>query len=214
MSQTLPFVQEKKIVNLEYIHSENVYSHDNIFFSPLDKNETWSFLDRQDITSTGLAFLFMRSLLAQELNFQKIQATDMNQPIKARIAKLGLATRFNQFMETTHLLEVASQKTIPSFIPDLFFEDKAFHLQEEEKNSLTFAGGGILKEKRTNANAMVERLFSEFNLQGKVGHFFLRTKSNSYLYLLNPEIKSKTFYIQQKNTFTVDFQFYHIKTNQ
>ncbi|HRG46279.1 MAG TPA: hypothetical protein PLX69_11380 [Leptospiraceae bacterium] len=214
MSQTLPFVQEKKIVNLEYIHSENVYSHDNIFFSPLDKNETWSFLDRQDITSTGLAFLFMRSLLAQELNFQKIQATDMNQPIKARIAKLGLATRFNQFMETTHLLEVASQKTIPSFIPDLFFEDKAFHLQEEEKNSLTLAGGGILKEKRTNANAMVERLFSEFNLQGKVGHFFLRTKSNSYLYLLNPEIKSKTFYIQQKNTFTVDFQFYHIKTNQ
>lgn len=214
MSQTLPFVQEKKIVNLEYIHSENVYSHDNIFFSPLDKNETWSFLDRQDITSTGLAFLFMRSLLGQELIDKKIQAIDLNQSIKARIAKLGLATMFNQFMETTHLLEVASQKAIPSFIPNLFFEDKAFHLQEEEKNSLTLAGGGILKEKRTNANEMVERLFSEFNLHDKVGHFFLRTKSNSYLYLLNPEIKSKTFYIQQKNTFTVDFQFYHIKTNK
>ena len=214
MSQTLPFVQEKKIVNLEYIHSENVYSHDNIFFSPLDRNETWSFLDRQDIKSTGLAFLFMRSLLARELLDRKIQAIDMDKATKARVAKLGLAKMFNQFLETPPLLEITTQKETPSFIPNLFFEDKAFHLEEDEKNSLTLAGGGILKEKRTNANEMVENLFSEFNLQGKVGHFFLRTKSNSYLYLLNPEIKSKTFYIQQKNTFTVDFQFYHIKTNK
>ncbi len=212
MSQTLNFVQEKKMMNLEYIHSENIYSHDNIFFSEIDKNESWSFLLQQDLTSTGLAFLFIRSLIANELFGQKIQAIDINQSIKARIAKLGSALFFNQFMETSPILALAAPEEMPGFITNLFFEEKTFHLKEEEKKSTVLTGGGILKEKKTNAHEMVEKLFSEFGLRDETGHFFLRTKSNSYLYLLNPANKSKTFYIQQKNTFSVDFQFYHIKT--
>ena len=59
----------------------------------------------------------------------------------------------------------------------------------------------------------IQSAVTEFDLKDKTGHFFLRTKLNSYLYLLNPENKSKTFYIQQKKSFPIDFQFYHIKTN-
>ena len=212
MSQTLNFVQEKKMMNLEYIHSENIYSHDNIFFSEIEKNEVWSFLLQQDLTSTGLAFLFIRSLIVQELFGVRIQAIDINQSIKARIAKLGYSLFFNKFLETNPILGIAKQIELPAFASTLFFDEKSFHLEEEEKKSIVVTGGGILREKKTNANEMVEKLFSEFNLRDKTGHFFLRTKSNSYLYLLNPENKSKTFYIQQKNSFTVDFQFYHIKT--
>jgi hypothetical protein len=213
MSQTLNFVQEKKMMNLDYTQSENIYSHDNIFFSAIDKNESWSFLLQQDLSLTGLSFLFIRSLIANEIFSKKIQAMDISQSIKARIAKLGTATLFNQFLETSPILAVAAEsKSIPDYIPKLFLDEKAFHLREEEKKSTVLTGGGILKEKKTNANEMVERLFAEFDLRDKTGHFFLRTKSNSYLYLLNPANKSKTFYIQQKNTFAVDFQFYHIKT--
>ena len=201
------------MMNLDYIQSENIYSHDNIFFSEIDKNESWSFLLQQDLSLTGLAFLFIRSLMANEIFGKKIQAIDISQSIKARIAKLGTATFFNQFLETSPILAVAAEsKNIPEYISKLFLEEKAFHLKGEERKSIVLTGGGILKEKKTNANEMVERLFAEFDLRSKTGHFFLRTKSNSYLYLLNPANKSKTFYIQQKNTFAVDFQFYHIKT--
>ncbi len=211
MSQTLNFVQEKKTMNLDF-HHENIYSHDNIFFSEIEKSESWSFLLQQDLSITGLAFLFIRSLIANEIFGHKIKAIDISQSIKARIAKLGTATYFNQFLDTSPILAFAAEsKSIPECIAKIFLEEKAFHLKEEEKKSLVLTGGGILKERKTNANEMVEKLFSEFGLRDKTGHFFLRTKSNSYLYLLNPANKSKTFYIQQKNTFAVDFQFYHIK---
>ena len=212
MTQTLNFVQEKKMMNLEYIQSENIYSHDNIFFSPMEKNESWSFLLQQDFSSTGLSFLFIRSLIASELFGQKIQVIDLNQSMKARIAKLGFASLFNKFLETNPILTMPEKEVSPISISEMFVEEKSFHIIEEDKKGILYTGGGILKERKTNAHEMVEKLFTEFNLRDKTGHFFLRTKSNSYLYLLNPENKSKTFYIQQKNTFTVDFQFYHIKT--
>jgi hypothetical protein len=125
---------------------------------------------------------------------------------------MGFAGFFNQLLDTTPILGIAEQKEIPTFLKSLFEEDKFFHLKEEDRKLIILTGGGILKEKKTNAHEMVEKLFSEFALKYKTGHFFLRTKINSYLYLLNPENKSKTFYIQQKNSFMVDFQFYHIKT--
>jgi hypothetical protein len=212
MNQSQNFVQEKKKISLEYIHSENIYSHDNLFFSDIQTDESWSFLPYQEITSTSLSFLFIRSLLSDSIYQKKIQASDISQVIKAKIAKLGYASYFNSFLDTQPILGLAENTDMPEFIASIFLEDKCFHLTEEQKKFTLFTGGGILKEKKTNAHEMVEKLFSEFKLTNKTGHFFLRTKMNSYLYLLNPENKSKTFYIQQKNSFPVDFQFYHIKT--
>ncbi|MBP7280529.1 MAG: hypothetical protein KBA66_03060 [Leptospiraceae bacterium] len=213
MIETLNFVQEKKNKNLEWIHSENIYSHDTIFFNEILQKEVWDFTENQDLSLTSLSFLFIRSLLSQELNGFKIQATQVSQYCKAKLGKSGYSQFFNDFLETNPILGIPNKNVLPTFASSLFLEDKFFHITTEEKKASIITGGGILKEKKTNAHELIEKLFTEFDLKDKTGHFFLRTKLNSYLYLLNPENKSKTFYIQQKKSFPIDFQFYHIKTN-
>lgn len=212
MIETADFVQEKKNKNLEWIHSENIYSHDSMFFGEIPENESWSFCDTQEISLTSLAFLCMRSLLSQELYSKKIKVTQMSQISKAKLGKSGYTNYFNEFLESeSPVLGITNKKEIPSFYTDLFTEKHFFHFDSEDKKTKIVTGGGIFQEKKTNANEMIEKLIQEFNLREKTGHLFLRTKLNSYLYLLNPENKSKTFYIQQKNSFAVDFLFYHIK---
>lgn len=211
MSQTLNFVQEKKIVNLDYIHPENIYSHDTIFFKDIEKEESWNFQSQPDISLTSLGFLFMRALLYQELQNEKLSVANISQSMKVKLSKAGSAHYLNRFFETNPIPTILNSGKSPDFHTSLFLEEKSFNLNDKEKNADLILGGGILKEKKTNAHEMIERLFSHYNLSEVDGHLFLRTKTSSYLYLLNPENKSKTFYIQQKNAFTIDFQFYHIK---
>ncbi|MBP9888377.1 MAG: hypothetical protein KBF93_18910 [Leptospiraceae bacterium] len=211
MSQNINFAEDRKNINLDWIHSENIYSHDAKFFSEIDKNESWSFAQNQDLSITGLSFLLMRSLLSHNIHNTKIHVTDISKSTKAKIGKSGFAPYFNEYLVTNPILGITKEQEIPSVFESLFLENNSFFLNEIEKKTLIMTGGGILKEKKTNAHEMIEKLFTTFDLKDKKGHFFLRTKLNSYLYLLNPENKSKTFYIQQKNTFPVDFQFYHIK---
>ncbi|HNC00102.1 MAG TPA: hypothetical protein PLS71_17800 [Leptospiraceae bacterium] len=208
------FVQEKKIVNLDYIHPENIYSHDAFFFKEIEPNESWDFQSQPDISLTSLGFLFIRSLLFQELQKTKLPVSNLSQSMKIQLAKDGYANYFNQFFETNPIPSILTEQKTPELISDLFLENKSFHMKDKEKNADLLLGGGILKENKTNAHALIEKLFSYFDLSNVYGHLFLRTKSSSYLYLLNPENKSKTFYIQQKNLFSIDFQFYHIKISK
>lgn len=212
MNQNINLAQEKKTINLDWIHSESIYAHDAKFFSEIAKDESWSFLHIQDLSTTALSFLLMRSLLSENIHSNKIQVNDLSSSVKAKIGKSGFAPYFNELFDTNRILSIANTQSNPPLFNSLFVEQKSFFFTDSDKKTSIMTGGGILKDK-TNAHEMIEKLFTEFDLKDKTGHFFLRTKTNSYLYLLNPENKSKTFYIQQKNPFSVDFQFYHIKIN-
>lgn len=211
MSQIHQEMEEISPLALEYIHSDNIYAHDHQFFVNFSSPETWNLAGLFDLTPTTFSFLLMRAILHKESQNTGMKLLHVPAHIKASISKKGFAEYFNQFFDADKVPALKGIQFSENPFSDLSGEKETFYIESSDSKSNFYCGGTLAKLPLPGTHKIVEKLFKRFELQGKTGHFYLRTRNNSYLYLLSPESKAGTFFIQQKNTIKTDFYYFHIK---
>ncbi|MCB1177422.1 MAG: hypothetical protein KDK36_07580, partial [Leptospiraceae bacterium] len=128
---------------------------------------------------------------------------------------LGFSKQFTDHFKGAFfptLLEKTKHRKEP---PELKFfqhykDNSSFLHYKPERKKLFLTGGGTFDEKPSKIQETVEELFRIFDLDSKKGTFFLRTARNSYFYPLDPENRSRLFYVQEKNTIEIPFHFFYI----
>jgi len=202
-------------ISLSPILKNDIYSLDKLFLSEFPANdEIWDFGDMINLDSNMISFSLMRALLFKVLKDNKVKLENINQKQKLIITKLGLAEFFSNNFYEMFIPSIVNKETGNKLMFFNRFEEDSNFLFEETGKKNFYSGGGILKTKLNSIQTIVEELFLKFQLSNLKGSFYLRTNSNSYYYILNPENKSKIFYVQEKKELEKNFVYFQIETHQ
>ncbi|MDX1959364.1 MAG: hypothetical protein SFU98_12375 [Leptospiraceae bacterium] len=192
----------------------DIYSLDKMFLSEFPASEEiWDFGDLIHLDSSMLSFTLMRALLFKEIKTNRIKLENVTKKQKLIITKLGLAEFFTNNFHEMFIPTIAEKENGHRLMfYNRFIEESHFLFSEVGKKSF-YSGGGILKLSLHSIQTIVEELFIKFQLSKMKGSFYLRTNLNSYFYILNPENKSRIFYVQEKRELPKNFIYFQIETH-
>ncbi|PJZ70153.1 hypothetical protein CH373_10270 [Leptospira perolatii] len=203
-----------------YGHSD-LYSLDNLYFSPARNHEIWDLSRVREFSPAVLAFLYARAeLLEESLEIRKI----------SNLFKKGLSCVSGK--DSPRFIQVSGfvPKLIGQKVPLHFFlepeqeskesselflnKDETFHFNLGEGKGFqlfgSWKGREYLFQFRKSQCNLTSLLgdFSTFAKERKIsGNLFLRTNRQSYLHFIKPGAGLSSVFVQEKNSNLPEFLF-------
>ncbi|MCE9501692.1 MAG: hypothetical protein K8R21_14510 [Leptospira sp.] len=210
-------MQQNSEPNSTFIPSQSgdFYSFDEMYFSPLRKQEEWSFRNIKLFNPELFSFFLMRCVLYHKYFGKNIQVRDLSNNLRSGISKSKTLQR-GIFFDSDE------------FIPELISEENSdkrenFSLQnfvEQETSFLNLffgkfatvtTGGGIIKD-RSDTKEILQGLSDQLAIKENPGELYFRSNYNSYYF--NTSDKSPKFFVQEKVAGEIDFVFFLFKTER
>lgn len=190
---------------------KDLYALDKAAFYAIGEPEIWDFSEALEMKREFISFFIMRAILHKKKTGQKLELKDIQPSIKAQVQRLGFAKWMNDFFAGAFFPSLVTKQNDISL--DFFkdFESEYSYVQlDMKKSSFMLTGGGVLLKPNLRLQEPIEELFQKFDLAKKQGIFYYRTTRNSYFYPLEPESKSRVFFVQERNALELPFHFFYI----
>jgi hypothetical protein len=202
---------------LDNFKEKDLYALEKASFHPFDGIEVWDFSDAIELKYGFLSFFAMRSILHTKILGKKIEVKNFNNLLKLQLYNLGYSEIYSKFFQGAFFPSLVGKNSNKKEPPSLAFLQKtekntSFLFYKEDRKKFSLSGGGIYLDKAPRVYDVVEEMFQTFSLSQKNGTFFLRTSRNSYFYPLDPQNRSRIFYVQERNPIEVPFHFVYIQS--